>query len=99
MASMCARTCAVDNDVNPRNYLGKFWIDSLVHDPQTLQYITDVVGENKICLGSDYPFPLGEHHPGKLIESMDSLSATTVEKLLYKNALDWMELEPQSHLI
>ena len=24
-------------------------------------------------LGSDYPFPLGEHHPGKLIESIEDM--------------------------
>lgn len=33
---------AVDNNVNPRNYLGKFWIDSLVHDRKTLHYSVDV---------------------------------------------------------
>lgn len=60
--------CAVDNEVNPRNYLGKFWIDSLVHDAQALDFVLEVIGEDKICLGSDYPFPLGEHHPGLLVE-------------------------------
>lgn len=83
---------AVDNNVNPRNYLGKFWIDALVHDPKALKYIVDVMGDTKVCMGSDYPFPLGEHHPGKLIESMDEFSATVTEQLLYKNAMDWMNL-------
>jgi aminocarboxymuconate-semialdehyde decarboxylase len=45
-------------------------VDSLVHDKKTMEYLMDVMGEDKICLGSDYPFPLGEHHPGKLIEKM-----------------------------
>ena len=85
--------CAIDNDVNPRDYLGKFWIDSLVHDPIAMNYIIDVMGQDKICLGSDYPFPLGEHHPGKLIESMSELSANLTEKLLFKNALAWMYIE------
>ena len=85
--------CAIDNDVNPRDYLGKFWIDSLVHDPIAMNYIIDVMGQDKICLGSDYPFPLGEHHPGKLIESMSELSANLTEKLLFKNALAWMNIE------
>jgi len=62
---------AIDNPVNPKNYIGKFWIDSLVHDKKTFEYLLDVMGEDNICLGSDYPFPLGEHHPGKLIEKMD----------------------------
>jgi len=81
--------CAIDNPVNPRDYLGKFWIDSLVHDPKALNYAIDVIGGDKICLGSDYPFPLGEHHPGKLIESMD-FSIAVKEQLLYKNAQKWL---------
>ncbi len=80
---------AVDNDTNPREYLDQFWIDSLVHDPKAIQYILDVMGENKICLGSDYPFPLGEEQPGKLIEDME-LEKELKEKLLYHNAIDWL---------
>lgn len=82
--------CAIDNDVLPSNYIGQFWIDSLVHDPKALDFIIDVMGADKICLGSDYPFPLGEHHPGKLIEQQ--IADTTIkEQLLYKNAQDWLK--------
>lgn len=80
---------AVDNPIHPRKYLDKFWIDSLVHDEETLRFIIRLMGENQICLGSDYPFPLGEHHPGKLIEEME-LNNITKEKLLSKNALQWL---------
>jgi aminocarboxymuconate-semialdehyde decarboxylase len=79
----------IDNKINPRDYLGKFWIDSLVHDQSAFHFMMQSVGEDKICLGSDYPFPLGEHRPGELIESM-KLPKDTEEKLLYKNALDWL---------
>ena len=81
--------CAIDNAHNPRNYIGKFWIDALVHDPKALDFIIDVMGHDKICMGSDYPFPLGEHHPGRLIEQME-YSAQIKENLLYNNALQWM---------
>ena len=37
--------CAVDNDINPRKYLGKFWTDSLVHDAQALDLLVKVIGE------------------------------------------------------
>jgi len=84
---------AVDNKVNPREYIGKFWLDSLVHDETALKYLVDLVGDEKIVLGSDYPFPLGEHHPGKLIESMSELSAETKEKLLWKNAVSFLGAE------
>jgi aminocarboxymuconate-semialdehyde decarboxylase len=86
---------AVDNPVNPRDYMGKFWTDSLVHDKKALTYLIDSIGEDNICLGSDYPFPLGEHLPGKLIEKMD-LGKKTTRKLLYQNALDWLGLNKKN---
>jgi aminocarboxymuconate-semialdehyde decarboxylase len=85
--------CAIDNKVNPREYLGKFWIDALTHDDKALQYVVDVMGEDKVCMGSDYPFPLGEHHPGKLIESMNAFSQQVKDKLLYDNALQWLGID------
>ena len=83
---------AADNDVNPKNYLGKFYLDSLVHDESMLEYIIDLVGANRIALGSDYPFPLGEPEPGKLIERT-SFEDEVKEKLLGKNALEWLNLD------
>ncbi|HEV7783065.1 MAG TPA: amidohydrolase family protein [Chitinophagaceae bacterium] len=80
---------AIDNPNNPRDYIGKFWIDSLVHDKKAFNYLLEIMGEDTICLGSDYPFPLGEHKPGRLIEKM-SLGNKTTKKLLYRNALDWL---------
>ncbi|MEZ6184788.1 MAG: amidohydrolase family protein [Planctomycetota bacterium] len=87
--------CAIDNDRPPRSYLGKFWIDSLVHDPEILRYLIKLVGEQRIALGSDYPFPLGEHHPGALIESMDDLSSATKAALLGGSALEWLGLSEE----
>ena len=82
---------AVDNPINPKNYIGKFWVDSLVHDKASFRYLLDMFGENKICMGSDYPFPLGEHKPGKMIEKMD-LGKKLTQKLMYKNAEKWLDL-------
>lgn len=84
---------AVDNKVNPRNYIGKFYLDSLVHDEMALKYLVDLIGDKKIVLGSDYPFPLGEHHPGKLIESMSLLSVESKERLLWKNAAEFLGMD------
>ncbi len=84
--------CAVDNNVNPREYLGKFWLDSLVHDPAALEYLVKLVGADRIALGTDYPFPLGELEPGKLIESSNFDEATKAE-MLHGAALEWLDLE------
>ena len=76
---------------NPREYLGQFFVDSLVHEPAMLNYMIDLFGSNRIALGSDYPFPLGEHHPGKMIEEMD-LDDNTRSNLLADAALEWLAL-------
>ncbi|MGC2237773.1 MAG: amidohydrolase family protein [Pyrinomonadaceae bacterium] len=83
---------AVDNLRNPREYLGKFWLDSLVHDSLMLDYLVKLIGADKVALGSDYPFPLGELEPGKMIESMPFDEETKAE-LLHGAALEWLNLD------
>ena len=87
--------CAIDNNVNPKDYLGKFYLDSLVHDPDVLNYVIQLIGAERVALGTDYPFPLGELEPGKLIESMD-LEQTVKEQLLAGTALDWLGLSKEN---
>ena len=81
--------CAVDNNVNPRDYLGRFWIDALVHDPAILNLVVDQMGAERVAMGTDYPFPLGELVPGELIRSMPYDGATK-QKLLGGAALEWL---------
>ncbi|HIB32741.1 MAG TPA: amidohydrolase [Candidatus Marinimicrobia bacterium] len=90
--------CAVDNDKLPSTYLGKFWVDSLLHDRTALSYIISKVGMEKIALGTDYPFPLGELEPGSLIDEMENLSADNKDMLYCRNALNWLGLDNNSFL-
>jgi aminocarboxymuconate-semialdehyde decarboxylase len=85
--------CALEDCRNPREYLGRFYLDSLVHDADALRYLINLVGEERIALGSDYPFPLGEHAPGNLIESMDDLSHETKQRLLAGTAMEFLDLD------
>lgn len=89
--------CAVDNAVNPRDYLGRFWIDALVHDPAMLRVVVDQMGANRVAMGTDYPFPLGELIPGELINSMP-YDATTKELLLGGAALEWLAMKRENFL-
>ena len=90
--------CAADNDVNPREYLGRFYVDSLVHDAEALRYLIKLIGDNRIALGSDYPFPLGEDHPGKMIESMCDLPAAVKQRLLSGTAMEFLNVSMQRFL-
>ncbi len=89
--------CAVDNNINPREYLGKFYIDSLVHDPKALDFVIETMGEDFVALGTDYPFPLGELEPGKLIKGMN-YSDQLKTKLLSDNALNWLSLDKKQFI-
>jgi aminocarboxymuconate-semialdehyde decarboxylase len=88
---------AIDNQVPPKNYLGKFYLDSLVHDADMLKFLVKLVGANRVALGSDYPFPLGEDVPGSLIEEMD-LDAAVKEQLLNGTALEWLGLTKEKFI-
>jgi len=80
---------AVDNKISPKEYIGKFWLDSLVHDKDILLQLIKMFGTEKIALGSDYPFPLGENKPGELINSLN-LDPSAKEELLSGSALKWL---------
>jgi len=90
---------AVDSAVSPREYLAqpggepaRFWVDSLVHDAGALRYLLELFGDRRICLGSDYPFPLGESSPGALIESLSDLSTDVKMNLLFRSACEFLNV-------
>ncbi len=82
---------AVDNPHNPRKYLKQMYLETLVHDPGMLKYLVDVMGPEKLALGTDYPFPLGELQPGKLIES-SGYSDDIKARMLSGTALEWLNV-------
>lgn len=83
---------AVDNKRNPREYLGKFWTDCITHDIDMLKFILKAQGSEKVCLGTDYPFPLGDLEIGKFIEDSD-LPKEDVENIFCNSILDWLQIE------
>lgn len=88
--------CAIDNTRHPREYAGKFYVDSLVHDPEVLRFIVKLFGAERIALGTDYPFPLGEAEPGKLIGELTELTEAQRQRLLAGTAREWLGLSENS---
>lgn len=83
--------CANDNPHGPRRYLSRMYFDSLVHEPAKLDYLIKLVGADQVALGTDYPFPLGELEPGKLIDSMP-YDDMIKSMLFHGAALNWLGL-------
>jgi aminocarboxymuconate-semialdehyde decarboxylase len=84
--------CNVHKVDDPKNYTDKFYIDSLVHDDKTFEFLLNMFGPNKIAMGSDFPFPLGDLEHGKFIEMMKNLDEETKIKLLRDTAKEWLGL-------
>ncbi len=70
----------------PSSYADRFSVDSAVFSHDSLQLLTAVMGVDRVMLGSDYPFPLGEIVPGNLIAEAPFLSDADKAKLHAGNA-------------
>ncbi len=81
---------ATHTERSPREFLGRFYLDSLVHDAGALRTLIGLVGADRIAMGSDYPFPLGEVPPGKTIDAMGELSDSVRNRLLGGTALEFL---------
>lgn len=77
----------------PSQYVHRFCVDSAVFDPVCLRFLVEIMGEDRIMLGSDYPYPLGEGKVGHLIRNSSDLSEKSKKKLLADNAMRFFGLK------
>ena len=88
--------CQTETKTSPRGWCrsaagpAKFYVDSLVHDASTLRVLMELMGPERIMLGSDYPFPLGEERPGELIRSMSDVPAACRSRMLGGSAAEFL---------
>ena len=82
---------ATDNFRNPRDYLQRLYFDSWVADDAALRYLLETCGSERVMLGTDYPFPLGEQVPGEGIERLQ-LDEAQRARLYHGTALEWLGL-------
>lgn len=55
----------------PSEYLSRMWYDSLVHGYDNLRYLVDLVGSDKVMLGTDFPADMGQPDPVTWIDGSD----------------------------
>jgi aminocarboxymuconate-semialdehyde decarboxylase len=76
----------------PSSYIDRFYVDAAVFNDDALALLVKSMGEDRVMLGSDYPYPLGEQHVGNLIRSHGSLPQRVRNKLLHSNAAHFFHL-------
>lgn len=87
----------IDNKVNPREYLKRFYFDGITHDIDFTKYIISQVGSERIAMGTDYPFPLGDLEIGKFMEESD-MSQEDLDNIMYKTSLELFDLKEEDFL-
>ncbi|TDD96096.1 amidohydrolase family protein [Actinomadura rubrisoli] len=83
-----------DSPRPPSEYTRRFHVDSAVFDPRALRLLVEVMGTERVMLGTDYPFPLGEKEPGAAIRSCPGLDDAGRALLLGGNARAFFAAEP-----
>ncbi|MEU8824701.1 amidohydrolase family protein [Streptomyces sp. NPDC048636] len=76
----------------PSHYLDRFYVDSVVFDDRALRLLVDTVGEDRVMVGSDYPYPLGERPVGAVVGKSGFLSARARRKIERGNAERYLGL-------
>ncbi len=76
----------------PSYYTDRFYVDSAVFSEDSLELLVKTMGEERVLMGSDSPFPLGEQKVGSLVRNHSSFSDQRKRKILGKNALEFFNL-------
>src|SRR5215475_10317253 len=80
----------------PSSYVDRFYVDAAVFSEEALSLLVQTMGPERVMLGSDYPFPLGEQQVGSLIRAHPALTDATRARLLHANARHFFGLDQPS---
>jgi aminocarboxymuconate-semialdehyde decarboxylase len=61
---------ALPTPADPGLSFAKLYFDSIVFDAQALRFLRTIAGNDKAVLGSDYPFPIGDWEPVKIVDAL-----------------------------
>jgi aminocarboxymuconate-semialdehyde decarboxylase len=78
---------------DPAETARRFWCDFLTYDEDALRMAMKVFGDDKVMIGTDYPFPVADRRPHATIESL-GLAAPLALALREKNAEAFLGLAP-----
>lgn len=77
----------------PSHYRDRFLVDTVVFEEAPLRLLVDTLGADRVMVGSDYPYPLGERPAGALVRRASFLTEAERDLLLCGNASTWLGLD------
>jgi aminocarboxymuconate-semialdehyde decarboxylase len=82
-----------DDGPPPVAYARRFFYDSLVFDRRALRYLIDLLGSDRLLVGSDFPAMPREEPAGRTLRSMN-LPPEVIEDITWNNAFRWLGITP-----
>ncbi|MGZ5170223.1 MAG: amidohydrolase family protein, partial [Burkholderiales bacterium] len=76
----------------PSEYLKRFTYDTISYDEEILQDLIELVGADRIMMGSDYCFDIAYEEPVKIVTQMKTLSEAQKQQILGANAIRLLKL-------
>jgi aminocarboxymuconate-semialdehyde decarboxylase len=76
---------------SPATIARRFYYDELVFEPNAIRFLVETFGKSQICVGTDYPFALGDWTPMKTLEKT-GLDAATLASVTSSNAKRFLGL-------
>lgn len=77
----------------PSEYVDRFSVDSVVFTAPALRLLVDTMGPERVMVGSDYPYPLGERPVGAVVDRSDFLDEASATMIRTTNAQRFLGLE------
>ncbi len=76
----------------PAELARRFWYDSLVFDRRAISYLVDMLGADRLLIGSDFPAMDREQPAGRTLRSM-GLAADVVEDITWHNCFRFLGID------
>jgi aminocarboxymuconate-semialdehyde decarboxylase len=70
----------------PSHYLRKLYVDTVVFTPHQLDYLVQIFGADRVLMGTDYPFDMGEYDPVGHVLAVDRFDEPTITAIVGGNA-------------
>jgi aminocarboxymuconate-semialdehyde decarboxylase len=64
---------------DPAAALREVYVDTILHDARVLRFVSEVVGADRLMMGSDMPFPIGDKEPTKIVAEAGFTRAEAAE--------------------
>jgi aminocarboxymuconate-semialdehyde decarboxylase len=77
----------------PSRYLRRFYYDTITHEPRILKFLIELVGADRIVLGTDYDQDMQCERPVEFVERIAGLGRREREMILGGNARRLLRLE------